>query len=129
MTPDLTYLVLAAVLTFVQVVIAVLGCMMQVGLPKLAANRDDMPAQFEGWVGRAVRAHRNMLENLVLFAIVVLVAHVAGKANEMTALGALLFFYGRLAYAIIYIAGVPWLRTGAWAVSVVGLLLITLQLF
>ncbi|MGI9408920.1 MAG: MAPEG family protein [Hyphomicrobiaceae bacterium] len=129
MTPDLTYLVLAAILTFVQVVIAVLGCTMQVGLPKLAANREDAPAQFEGWVGRAVRAHRNMLENLVLFAILVLVAHVAGRANEMTALGAMLFFYGRLAHAIIYIAGIPWLRTGAWAVSVVGLLLITLQLF
>lgn len=129
MTPDLTYLVLAAILTFVQVVIAVLGCTMQVGLPKLAANREDVPAQFEGWVGRAVRAHRNMLENLVLFAILVLVAHVAGRANEMTALGAMLFFYGRLAHAIIYIAGIPWLRTGAWAVSVVGLLLITLQLF
>ena len=129
MTPDLTYLVLAAILTFVQVVIAVLGCMMQVGLPKLAANRDDVPAQFEGWVGRAVRAHRNMLENLVLFAILVLVAHVAGRANEMTALGAMLFFYGRLAYTIIYLAGVPWVRTAAWAVSVVGLVLITLQLF
>lgn len=129
MTPDLTYLVLAAILTFVQVVIAVLGCTMQVGLPKLAANREDVPAQFEGWVGRAVRAHRNMLENLVLFAILVLVAQVAGRANEMTALGAMLFFYGRLAHAIIYIAGIPWLRTGAWAVSVVGLLLITLQLF
>ncbi len=129
MTPDLTYLVLAAVLAFVQVVIAVLGAMMQVGLPALAANREDAPAQFEGWAGRAVRAHRNMLENLVLFAILVLVAHVAGRANEMTALGALLFFYGRLAYAIIYLAGVPWLRTMAWAVSIVGLVLITLQLF
>ena len=129
MTPDLTYLVLAAILTFVQVVIAVLGCTMQVGLPKLAANREDVPAQFEGWVGRSVRAHRNMLESLVLFAILVLVAHVAGRANEMTALGAMLFFYGRLAHAIIYIAGIPWIRTAAWAVSVVGLLLITLQLF
>ena len=129
MTPDLTYLVLAAILTFVQVVIAVLGCTMQVGLPKLAANREDVPAQFEGWVGRAVRAHRNMLESLVLFAILVLVAHVAGRANEMTALGAMLFFYGRLAHAIIYIAGIPWIRTAAWAVSVVGLALITLQLF
>ena len=128
MTPDLTYLVLAAILTFVQVVIAVLGCTMQVGLPKLAANRDDVPAQYDGWVGRAVRAHRNMLENLVLFAILVLVAQAAGKANATTALGAMVFFYGRLAYAVIYIAGIPWLRTGAWAVSVIGLALIALEL-
>ena len=70
-----------------------------------------------------------MLENLVLFAILVLVAHAAGRANEMTALGAMLFFYGRLAHAIVYIAGVPWVRTAAWTVSVVGLLLIAVPLF
>ena len=128
MTPDLIYLVLAAILAFVQMVVAVLGCMTQVGLPTLAANRDDVPAQFDGWVGRAVRAHRNMLENLVLFAILVLVAQAAGKANDMTALGAQIFFYGRLAYAVIYVAGIPWVRTLSWAVSVIGLVLIALEL-
>lgn len=127
MTPDLEYLVLSAVLTFVQVVIAVLGCMSQVGLPQLAGNRDDVPAQYDGWVGRAIRAHRNMLENLVLFAILVLVAQVTGKASVTTALGAQIFFFGRLAYAAIYIAGIPWLRTAAWAVSVVGMVLILIE--
>ncbi len=75
-----------------------------------------------------MRAHRNMLENLVLFAALVLAAQAAGLANETTALGALLFFWGRVAYAVIYLAGIPWLRTGAWAVSMVGLVLIFLQL-
>jgi uncharacterized MAPEG superfamily protein len=70
----------------------------------------------------------NMLQNLVLFAALVLTAHVAGRANAMTALGAQLFFWARLAYAAIYLAGIPWLRTGAWTVSVIGLILIFLQL-
>ena len=45
----------------------------------------------------------------------------------MTALGAQLFFWARLAYAAIYLAGIPWLRTGAWTISVIGLILIFLQ--
>ena len=40
-----------------------------------------------------------------------------------------LFFWGRLAYAVIYLAGIPWARTGVWAASVGGLVLIFLQLF
>jgi len=64
----------------------------------------------------------------VLFAVLVLVAQVAGRANEMTALGAQLFFWGRLAYAVVYLVGIPWVRTGVWAVSLVGLILIFLQL-
>jgi len=46
----------------------------------------------------------------------------------MTLLGAQIFFWARLVYAGVYIAGVPWLRTGVWAVAVVGLILIFLQL-
>ena len=69
-----------------------------------------------GWAGRAARAHRNMLENLVLFAILVLVARAVNVGNGMTLLGAQLFFWGRVAHAILYIAGIPWLRTAAWTV-------------
>jgi uncharacterized MAPEG superfamily protein len=93
----------------------------------LAGNRENMPA-IAGWGGRAKRAHANMVENLVLFAALVLAAQVAGKTNDMTALGAQLFFWARVAYAGIYLAGIAWIRTGAWAVSIAGLVLILLQL-
>ena len=73
MTTELTLLIWSAVLTVVLAVIAVLGAMLQVGLPTLAGNREGMP-KIGGWAGRAARAHRNMLENLVLFAVLVLVA-------------------------------------------------------
>ncbi len=46
----------------------------------------------------------------------------------MTVLGAELFFWGRFAYALIYLAGWPWLRTLAWFVSVVGMVLMAVQL-
>jgi uncharacterized MAPEG superfamily protein len=127
MSPDLKLLVWSTALTLVQMVVAAFGSMLQVGLPRLAGNREGLP-EFAGGAGRAHRAHRNMLESLVLFAALVLVAQVTGKANATTALGAQLFFWARLVYAPVYIAGIPWLRTGVWFVSIVGLILIFLQL-
>jgi uncharacterized MAPEG superfamily protein len=128
MSPDLKYLLFSVVLAFVQVLIAAMTAQGQVGLPTLAGNRDELPT-LTGLAGRARRAHFNMVENLVLFAALVLIAAVAGKANAMTALGAAIFFWGRLAHAIIYLIGIPWLRTLAWFVSVIGMIMIAVQLF
>ena len=127
MKPELAFVVWAVVLTFVQMLLAVSGATSQVGLPALAGNREGL-APCTGWAGRAARAHHNMLENLVLFAALVLVAAVAGRTNSVTLLGAQLFFWARLAYAVVYVAGIPWLRTALWLVSVIGLALIFSQL-
>jgi len=123
---ELSLLVWCVLLAVVQVVVAVMGAQMQVGLLTLVGNREKFP-EITGWAGRAARAHRNMIENLVLFAALVLVAVAADRTNAMTLLGAQLFFWARLAYAVVYLVGIPWLRTGVWAVSVVGLALIFLQ--
>ena len=128
MKPELMYLTWAVALTVVQMLIAVSGATLQVGLPALAGNREGLPP-CTGWAGRAQRAHHNMLENLVLFAALVLSAVVAGKTNPTTLFGAQLFVWARLAYALVYLAGIPWLRTLTWLVSVIGLILIFLQLF
>jgi uncharacterized MAPEG superfamily protein len=126
MSLELQLLVCAVALTVIQAVAAVLGTLIQAGLPWAASNRD-APADFTGWVGRAHRAHHNMLESLVLFAALVLVAHAAGREDAMTALGAQIFIWARAAYAVIYLAGLPYLRTAAWLAAVVGLALIFLQ--
>ena len=123
MSPDLYFLLMSTILCFVQMLIAATGANTQVGLPALAGNREGLP-DIVGWPGRARRAHLNMIENLVLFAALVLIAAVAGKANATTAMGAMIFFWGRLAYALIYLIGIPWLRTLAWLVSVIGLAMI-----
>ena len=64
----------------------------------------------------------------MIFAALVLVAVVTNKTNSTTLLGAQLFFWARLAYALVYIAGIPWLRTLVGLASVVGLILILVQL-
>ena len=127
MKPELMWLLWAVALTVVQMLIAVSGATLQVGLPKLAGNREGMPP-LTGWVGRAERAHFNMLESLVLFAALVLILVLTNKSNSTTLMGAQLFVWARLAYAVIYLAGIPWLRTLVWLVSMIGLVLIFCQL-
>lgn len=127
MKTELAFLLGAVVLAMIQVAVAIFGAMRQVGLEVLAGNRENIP-DILGWAGRAARAHRNMLESLVLFAALVLTAHAAGVSNAITVLGAQLFLWGRVAYAVLYVAGVPWARTAAWAVAVLGMLLILSQL-
>jgi uncharacterized MAPEG superfamily protein len=127
MTLELKLLVWSAALALIQMLVALLAAIAQVGLWPLVGNRENLQA-FEGWAGRARRAQRNMLENLIIFAALVLVAQSAGKTNVATALGAQLFFWSRLAYAPVYVIGIPWLRTGLWGVSFAGLVQILLQL-
>ena len=127
MSFELTLLIWSVGLAFVQMLVAVSGAILQFGLPDIAGNRENMPPA-TSWAGRAQRAHDNMLENLVLFGVLVLVTEIANKNNAMTGFGAQLFFWARVIYAIIYVIGLPWLRTGVWLVSMIGLILIFLQL-
>lgn len=128
MTPDLRLLLWSVALTFVEVIVAVLAASGQVGLGTLAGNREP-EVTLDGFAGRAQRAHRNMLESLPLFIALVLIAQVTSKANSTTLLGCQLFFWGRLAHWVIYLIGIPWLRTLAWTVSVIGMVLIFVQLW
>jgi uncharacterized MAPEG superfamily protein len=127
MPHDLQMLVWSAILGLAQMLIAVLIAIPIAGLPTLAGNREGLPP-FTGVALRAQRAHLNMLENLAIFAVFVIVAQLTGKANATTALGATLFFWARLVYAIVYLAGIPWVRTAVWVVSFVGMVMVGSQL-
>jgi uncharacterized MAPEG superfamily protein len=121
------WLVWAVLLAFALVLVAAFGRMLQVGLPALAGNRENMPPA-EGWAGRAQRAHANMMENLPLFIALVAAAHLAGKADGPVLTGCAIFVWARLVHAVVYIAGVPWLRTLCWVASVVGMAMILLHI-
>jgi uncharacterized MAPEG superfamily protein len=127
MKPELTLLAWSVILAIVHMLIAVHALVSTKGLMAAIGNRENLP-ELPGWAGRAVRANRNMAENLALFAAVVLIAAVIGKNNSMTVLGAQLFFWGRIAYAVCYLGGLKWLRTLSWVVSIAGILLILWQM-
>jgi uncharacterized MAPEG superfamily protein len=77
--------------------------------------------------GRAERAARNMLENLLLFTALVAAVRLGGKAAPAGA--AALFFWARVAFFGVYLAGVPYLRTAVWVVSIVALAQIAMAAF
>ena len=85
-----------------------------------AGNRDDVPEPSPA-AARADRAAKNMLENLLLFAVVLLAAHAAGVRDDRLLLGTQVFCVGRVAYLPTYILGLRYLRTLWWAVGVVGM--------
>src|SRR5262249_5766054 len=94
---------------------------------QVLGNRAD-PPPLPAWAWRADRAHRNMLENFPHFAALVLVANVAGLANWQTALGAVIFFWARLAHAVLYVTGVWRLRWIAFFAGIGGEILILARL-
>jgi uncharacterized MAPEG superfamily protein len=69
-----------------------------------------------------------MLENLALFAPLVIVAQLAGRTNSTTAYGAEIFFAARLVCAFVYTIGIPYLRTLVWIIFIIGLIMIFSQL-
>ena len=121
------YLLLSVALFFAMILVQVLANIKHNGLVPLSGARDDLKAP-TFFLERAKRANQNMIESLVMFIPLILVAVITERTNGMTALGAALFFWGRLAYAPLYWFGVPWLRSAAWFVGILGLILIFLQI-
>ncbi len=128
MRPEITLLAWSAILAIVHMLVTVQALVNQKGLMTAFGNRENL-GELAGWGGRAQRANVNMAQNLVVFAAVVLAAVAAGRTNDMTLLGAQLFFWGRVAYAVCYLGGIPYLRTASWLVSIIGIALILIQLF
>ncbi len=128
MKPEITLLAWSVVLAIVHMLATVQALVSQKGLMTAFGNRENLP-ELAGWGGRAQRANVNMAQNLVLFAAVVLAAVAAGTTNNMTLLGAQLFFWGRVGYAVCYLGGIKYLRTASWLVSIIGIALVLIQLF
>jgi len=128
MKPELTLLAWSVVLAIVHMLATVQALVMNKGLMTAFGNRENL-GELPGWGGRAQRANLNMTQNLVLFAAVVLAVVAVDRTNAMTLLGAHLFFWGRVAYAVCYLGGIKFLRTASWSVAILGIVLILIQLF
>ncbi|MEJ8824137.1 MAPEG family protein [Variovorax humicola] len=125
MTATLTFVIYMAILTWLTILVASLirargwtfaGTLLAIG------NRDNLPAP-TALAGRALRTAQNTLENFALFAAIALVAHAAGVDGPKVATGAQIFFWARVAYVPVYYAGITYVRTAVWAVSIVGLVM------
>jgi uncharacterized MAPEG superfamily protein len=128
MTVELTMLALSIVLGLVHIVVQASSATMQRGLEWNAGPRDQALPPLTGIAGRHERALRNFIESFALFAAAVLIAHAANRHSTMTVVGAHLYFWGRVAYLPLYGMGIAYLRTLAWTVSAIGIVLFLLAL-
>jgi len=117
MNSELTYLALTSVLTGVLWVPYVLNLILVRGVVD-AVGYPENPKPIAKWAQRLKAAHYNAVENLVVFAALVLVAQVAGIHNAAIATAAMVYFWARVVHALAFTFAVPWIRTVAFIVGV-----------
>jgi uncharacterized MAPEG superfamily protein len=111
MSTDLKYLALTAMLTAALWLPYITCQVMTNGFLEPPNYRDPAQRPVPLWGKRADRAYLNAVEAFAPFAALVIVAHLAGKANAMTAFWAVSFFWLRLAHAIVFLLAIPYIRT------------------
>lgn len=126
---ELRMLAWSVVLGLIQLFVAAALMTRQRGMQWNAGARDGVPTPLTGVAGRLERAQRNFLETFPFFAAATLAVVLTGRSDAMTTLGAQLYFWARVAYVPIYAAGIPYVRSLVWTISVAGLLLVLRGLF
>lgn len=120
MTADLHYFAGSTLLLFIMLLSASLiraRAWSPAGTILALQNRDNLP-EHTPLSARADRAAKNMLEAMVLFMAALLVARLGGGDAASIAHSAAIFFWARVVYWFVYLAGVPYLRTAVWGVGV-----------
>jgi uncharacterized MAPEG superfamily protein len=113
MKPEICYLAWVTVLTgllwvpYILDRVAVRGLQDAVGYP-------ENPKPQSPWAQRLMKAHTNAVENLVVFATLVLIANALGISSPAIASSAMVYFWARVVHAGAYTLGIPWVRTLAF---------------
>ena len=128
MSIELTMLALSVALLFVLVIIQAAAGTQAQGLMNMANHRDNLGAP-SLWQARTKRCVDNHREGLIMFAPLALIAAHQDISTTLTVWGAQLFFYSRVAHAVVYLAGLPYLRPLFWGIGIVGTLMMFLALF
>lgn len=112
---ELLYTTLTAVFTGLMWIPIVLNRLMEKGIPKSLMNPERGAQPAADWAYRLTSAHRNAIENLAVFAPLAITVHVLQLGTAATAMAAAVYFYARVAHAVVYAAGIPVLRTLTFA--------------
>ena len=116
MNTELTYLALVTTLTALMWMPYILNMIMVRGLIDAVGYPDD-PAPLSSWAARMKAAHENAIENLIVFAALVLIAHSAGVSNAATVMACQVYLWTRVVHFVSYAARIPWIRTISFVVG------------
>jgi uncharacterized MAPEG superfamily protein len=128
---SLHWLALTALVTALFSLPYVLGRIAAIGLKGAMANPTEaLQAAEPAWARRGKAAHYNAVENLAVFATLVLVAQAEGVAESpIVVFASALYFFSRLAHFIVYTLGIPVLRTLSWAGGFAATLIVAWVIF
>jgi uncharacterized MAPEG superfamily protein len=129
MTRELFWLTLTVILTGVMWVPYVLNRVQVRGLGGAMGNpsRSDRP-QSE-WANRMMFAHDNAVENLIVFAPLVLILNAIDYSTKWTVLACAVYFWSRVAHALVYTFGIPVFRTLTFTVGFAAQVVLALAIF
>ena len=116
MKTELLYLALVTAFTALLWVPYILDRIAVGGLAD-AVGYPENPKPQSPWARRLMKAHANAVENLVVFAPLILLAHVLGVTGAAIGTAAIVYFWARVIHALAYTFAVPWVRTLAFAVG------------
>ena len=128
-SPELIYLVLSAGLTGLIWLAYIANRMIEIGMWRTLSNPKADGPPTKKWAQRIIHAHENAVENLVVFAALVLAIQLSHANNEITAMAAMVFFYARLTHLIVYTMGIPVVRTLAFFVGFICEAVLFIQFF
>ena len=127
MKPELAYLTWITVVTALLWVPYVLDRFVKWGIPDTVGYPAN-PKPQSPWAVRLMAAHRNAIENLVIFAALVLVANAMGISNSTTAMAAMIYFWSRIVHVVAYTAAIPWVRTLGFIGGFVAQMMLVVQI-
>ena len=129
MTTELALLAASVVLGILHILLVAHLQSWQRGYRWAASSREQSVAPLTGIAGRGERALRNYLETFPFFAAAMLVVTVTNTHSWLTLWGAHFYFWGRILYAILYMADLPLARSLAWNIPTIGIVMNVAGLF
>jgi len=129
MSRELFWLTLTTILTGLMWTPYIIDRVMVRGLMGAMDNPSPNAKPHSPWARRQMNAHDNAVENLVIFATLVLIANALHISNNATAIACAVYFWARLAHYIIYTMGVPVLRTLTFVAAFAAQLVLVLAIF
>lgn len=127
MSIELTYLTWVTALTAVMWIPYILNMIMVRGLIDAVGYPSD-PAPLSPWAQKMKAAHANAVENLVVFAALVLTANAVGVSTDSTVMACQLYFWARVVHFASYTFAIPWVRTLSFLVGFAGQAMLLLAL-
>ena len=128
MSSEIYWLTLTVLMTGLFWVPYILNRMFEMGIWAAISNPNSDTTPRAVWAKRMMHAHSNAVENLVIFAPLVIAVHIVGTGNELTAIAVKAYFFVRLIHFVGYSAGIPLIRTVMFLIGVVCQIILALAI-